>query len=171
MVFGVSIGIAIVFVLAALTISKQYPLGGIIRTLREPLTIGIVLLTWGTMAFKDVLGLSGAIVEISDYIASIGIPLLPVLIILPAIAGMLTGIVQACVGVSFPLIMSIIDPTLGYVMLAFVSGIVGVMISPIHLCFILTVDYFRADFFTSYKSILGPSLVLIVAALGLFWIF
>ena len=87
---------------------------------------------------------------------------------LPLVAGMLTGLVQACIGVSFPLVMGVIEPSIGYVMLAYVSGVVGVMISPVHLCLILTVEYFKADFMRSYKPLFLPSALVLAVTLCIF---
>lgn len=161
----------LILVLCCLILQKRYPLLRIWQTLIEPLTIRIVLLTWGIMAFKDVLELSGAVVQVSNSIAVLKVPVLVLLIVLPLITGMLTGMVQACAGISFPLLVSIVEPSAGYAMLAYVAGTVGVMISPIHLCLILTIDYFKANFMRCYKSLILPGLTPIAAALGIYWFY
>ena len=155
-------------VLTGLILQQKYPLHRVWQTLRDPLTLRIVFLTWGTMAFKDVLQASGAVLEVSQAIIASGVPALLILIILPLTVGMLTGLVQACIGVSFPLVMAVVEPTAGYVMLAYVSGVVGVMISPVHLCFILTAEYFKADFMQAYKPLVLPSLLVVAGTLFLY---
>nr|WP_315987918.1 DUF401 family protein [Desulforamulus aquiferis] len=55
----VSIVISIIGVLLLLIIQKRYPLQPLIKTIFEPLTARIVFLTWGTLAFKDVLEAPG----------------------------------------------------------------------------------------------------------------
>ncbi|MFZ5649420.1 MAG: DUF401 family protein [Bacillota bacterium] len=155
-------------VLAGLIIQKKYALARVWQTVRDPLTLRIVFLTWGTMAFKDVLQASGAVVQVSGSIVSAGIPTLLILITLPLVVGVLTGLVQACIGVSFPLVMAMVEPSAGYVMLAYVSGVVGVMISPVHLCLILTAEYFKADFMRSYRPVIVPSLMVVAGTLVLY---
>ncbi|WP_347487779.1 DUF401 family protein [Desulfoscipio sp. XC116] len=161
---------ALILVLCCLILQKRYPLALIWQTLKEPITIKIVLLTWGVMAFKDVLELSGAVVQVSNAIAILAVPILVLVIILPLITGMLTGMVQACAGIAFPLLVSIVEPTTGYAVLAYVAGTVGVMISPLHLCLILTIDYFKVNFMSCYKSLILPGLMPIAAALGIYWL-
>ncbi|MFZ5646548.1 MAG: DUF401 family protein [Bacillota bacterium] len=155
-------------VLAGLIIQKRYPLARVWQTVKDPLTVKIVFLTWGTMAFKDVLQVSGAVVQVSNSIVSAGVPTLLILIALPLVVGVLTGLVQACIGVSFPLVMAMVEPSAGYVMLAYVSGVVGVMISPVHLCLILTAEYFKADFMRSYRPVIVPSLMVVAGTLVLY---
>lgn len=164
----VPIALALLAVLAALVVQKKYPLRQVWETLREPMTAGIVFLIWGTMAFKDVLQVSGAVSQVSGTFISSGVPPYAVAIVLPLLAGILTGLVQASIGVGFPLVMGIVEPTAAYVMLAYVSSVVGVMLSPVHLCFILTNDYFQADFFRSYRSLIAPSLLVLAGAVTLF---
>jgi len=155
-------------VLTGLILQQKYPLQRVWQTLRDPLTVRIVFLTWGTMAFKDIIQSSGAVLEVSQVIIASGVPTVLILIILPLAVGMLTGLVQACIGVSFPLVMAVVEPTAGYVMLAYVSGVVGVMISPVHLCFILTAEYFKADFMRSYKPLVLPSLLVVAGTFLLY---
>ncbi|HBV99549.1 MAG: hypothetical protein JL50_13385 [Peptococcaceae bacterium BICA1-7] len=164
----VPIVLALLAVLAALMAQKKYPLIQVWDTLREPMTAGIVFLIWGTMAFKDILQVSGAVSQVSGIFISSGVPPYAVAIVLPLMAGILTGLVQACIGVSFPLVLGVVEPTAAYVMLAYVSAVVGVMMSPVHLCFILTNDYFQADFFRSYRSLIAPSLLVLAGAVTLF---
>ncbi|MCL6560794.1 MAG: DUF401 family protein, partial [Firmicutes bacterium] len=85
-------------VLFILIVIKRHPLRFVRQTLREPLTRRIVFLTWGTMAFKDVLQASGAVYQVSNAVAALGIPAVFIVILLPLVVGMLTGLVQACIG-------------------------------------------------------------------------
>jgi hypothetical protein len=45
-----------------------------------------------------------------------------------------------------------------------VSGFVGILLSPAHLCLFLTLDYFRADIRETYKILVWPALVIFLAA-------
>ena len=164
----ISVVAAIGIILFLLILIKRYPLRSVWKTLIDPLTARIVFLVWGTMVFKDVLELSGAVHQVSQSITSLGVPPVVIITLLPLAVGMLTGLVQACIGVSFPLVMALVHPSVGYVMLAYVSGVVGVMISPVHLCLILTVEYFKADFMRSYKPLFLPSMLVIIATLFIF---
>lgn len=169
--FHVQIALALTIVLLLLIIQKKYSLMSVGQTLLEPLTLRIVFLTWGTMAFKDVLEVSGAVDQVSFAFNNIGIPQIAALILLPLLIGILTGLVQACIGVSFPLVMALVEPSPSYVMLAYVAGVSGVMLSPVHLCLILTVEYFKADFIKSYRPLFVPTLVIVLFSTIAFKIF
>jgi hypothetical protein len=50
-------------------------------------------------------------------------------------------------------------------MFAYVSGFVGILLSPAHLCLALTADYFKADLREVYKILIWPVGVVFSAAL------
>lgn len=141
---------------------KKYPWRHIIHTLMEPMTRRIFFLIWGVMAFKTVLQHTGAAEQLSNTIATYNIPTVLVATILPVSIGLLTGLVQACTGVTFSMLMGLVEPTAAYVMLVYSAGVIGVMLSPVHLCFILTVEYFETDFFTAYTKLILPSLLVFI---------
>lgn len=156
---------AIGIILIILVIHKRCPLGLVWKTLIDPLTFRIVFLVWGIMAFKDILKFSGAVDQISQAITSLGVPPIVLLTLLPLMVAMLTGLLQACVAVSFPLVMAMVEPSASYVMLAYISGMVGLMLSPVHLCLVLSVEYFKADFVRSYNPVLLPSAIMLAVTI------
>ena len=50
---------------------------------------------------------------------------------------------------------------MGLVALAFVAGFVGVMLSPLHFCLVLTVQQFQADFGRVWRRT-APAILLIL---------
>ena len=55
------------------------------------------------------------------------------------------------------------SPNLWLEALAFASGFAGVMLSPVHLCFVLTREYFSADTAIVYHRLIAPSLIVLAA--------
>jgi hypothetical protein len=53
----------------------------------------------------------------------------------------------------------------GLLALAFGSGFAGVMLSPLHLCLVLTREYFNADITKVYRLLWLPSLLVLAAVL------
>ena len=51
-----------------------------------------------------------------------------------------------------------------YIFLAYLSGYLGMILSPTHLCLILTNDYFKSDLLKVYREIAIP--VIIMAVFG-----
>lgn len=118
----------------------------------------VFILIFGVMLFKQVLEMSGAINNISIFFNNEGIPLLPILLFLPFITGLLTGLTVAFVGSTFPLLIGISNSVdIKEITLAFASGYIGVLLSPVHLCLLLTRDYFFADLRGIYKKIIPAS--------------
>jgi hypothetical protein len=90
-----------------------------------------------------------------------------VLFALPFLVGLLTGITVAYVGITFPLLLPLMggaDPDLGMLVFAFAAGFAGVMFSPVHLCLVLTKDYFKADLSPIYRTMLVPEILVMAVA-------
>jgi len=49
-------------------------------------------------------------------------------------------------------------------MFAYVSGFVGILLSPAHLCLVLTLDYFRASLKDVYRIMIIPVIIIFMAA-------
>jgi hypothetical protein len=55
-------------------------------------------------------------------------------------------------------------------MLILVSGATGVMLSPMHLCFLLTNEYFGVTPGSVYRQLWKPCVALVAAGMVYFWI-
>jgi len=137
-----------------------------------------LLLLLAVLAFKEALSACGALDQIPPALDSAGIPPLVPLFLAPFLVGLLTGVNQAYVGITFPLLAPLMRHAgsadampapldMSLVMFAYVSGFLGILLSPTHLCLVLTREYFAADFRRVYRLLAVPVLVLFVAALGL----
>ena len=141
----------------------------LIAYLKEAFSLNIIVLIYGVMLFKNMLEVSGAVTQMVSFLAIMKLPLLVVLFVLPFIVGLLTGIVQAYIGVTFPLLIPLIVASsngtvdLPLLSFAFISGYCGVMLSPVHLCYLLTCEYFGTDINRVYRYLLltVPALPLI----------
>ncbi len=41
--------------------------------------------------------------------------------------------------------------------LAYIASVVGILITPMHLCMVVTADYFRADIGEMLRAVLAPA--------------
>jgi hypothetical protein len=87
---------------------------------------------------------------------------------------LLTGLAVGAFGVSFPVIMPLLVAgglNMGAVALAYTGGFLGVMLSPLHLCFSLTRDYYQAEWGPNYRMLLPSILAVaaVAAALYVLW--
>lgn len=146
-----------------------YRFGGreILRVLKHGFALEVIVLIFGTMVFKFCMENSGAVVRLSLFFAEKGIPLLPVLFALPFLTGLLTGLTVGFVGSTFPLLISLgHGANLNQIVFAFVSGYTGVLLSPVHLCLVLTREYFGANVWGMYKRILPACGIIMAVALA-----
>ncbi|MBN2444354.1 MAG: DUF401 family protein, partial [Spirochaetales bacterium] len=105
---------------------------------------------------------------------SIGIPLIAIVVLIPFIAGMTSGLAIGFVGAAFPIVISILGPEphmgilLATTLLAFTSGYMGMMLSPVHVCFVVTNEYFKTRLVNSLGGLLKPAFVVMIGAAGLY---
>jgi len=88
----------------------------------------------------------------------------------PFFVGMMTGMSAAALGIGLPVLLPIIvqgEANLYYAILAFTGSFAGVMISPMHLCLVVTRNYFKADMGKIYKMLILPLTIIILSALVL----
>jgi len=117
--------------------------------------------------FKRILETSGALVSLTQVFRPEGVSAYFLLFTVPFLLGLLTGVNHAFVGISFPILLPIFgisQPDMVLVMFAYVSGFVGILLSPAHLCLILTLDYFQADLRSVYKILIWPCLIVFIAS-------
>jgi integral membrane protein (TIGR00529 family) len=145
---------------------------------------GIIVRTWQSaqvlisvvmvIYFKQMLEASRAVDGFHQGLSHLGVPPLVLLVALPFSIGLMTGLTIAFVGVAFPILLPIFtggDNLFVYLMLAYASGYCGVLLSPLHLCLILTKDYFKAELRKVYRLLLAPVGIVWGVALLLFSLF
>lgn len=165
-VLRVQVHWALLISVAGLFLYYRYSPRKAMSAIRRSFSLDFLILIAGVMLFKEVMEVSGAVQNMSRYFTEAGVPLMPILLVLPFITGVLTGLTIGFVGATFPLIMSLLpDAPLWAVSFAFGSGFLGVLLSPVHVCLILTREYFKADMWGIYRRMLpAGAAVLIVAA-------
>ncbi len=133
---------------------------------------GILIVS--VMVFKKILGTSGALDAVGHAVPPQGWGAYVLLFAAPFIVGWLTGVNQAFVGISFPMLLPILgagNPDMVLVVFAYVSGFVGILLSPAHLCLITTVEYFRTSLRDVYKILLPAASYIWAAALLMLVVF
>jgi len=140
----------------------------VFKALKESLNRELLLTVIIVMGFKSVLESSQAIRAVSIALSSSGIPFWLIAVLIPVLIGVMTGMTFAPIAIGFPILIPLFqkDPHfLNYMMLAFAAGISGDLLSPFHLCLILTKDYFRADLKRVYRVMWLPVTSVLTMAL------
>lgn len=133
----------------------------------KSISLKTVLLVASVMVFKRILEVSGALSSVTQVFLPEGISVYLLLFFIPFFLGLLTGVNHAFVGISFPILLPVLgegNPDMVLVLFAYVSGFVGILLSPAHLCLFLTLDYFKADLRDVYKILIWPTSVIFISA-------
>jgi uncharacterized protein len=136
--------------------------------------IKMVFMVAAILIFKGILEDSRAVDTVSAEMLRWRIPLVPIAMLLPFLVGTVTGITIAFVGTTFPILISLILALdqgalmLPYLMLALACGFTGVLVSPLHLCLLLSNEYFRTGMGPVYRLMRVPLLALAAAAIAYF---
>ena len=131
----------------------------------------LVLVVISAMVFMYALGVVDAGSSMGAEMKDLGMPVVVVVAVLPFIAGMVLGVAVGFVGTSFPIVLPLAagnSVPVAYVMLAYAFGHMGQMLSPIHICQIVTLEYFKSSYREVYPRIIPPAILTAAGACGLF---
>jgi len=104
-----------------------------------------------------------------------GIMLVLTFMLLPFISGVLTGLMIGFVGLAFPLLIGIVqhsplqEYTLPLIVLAMVAGNCGQLFTPLHVCLVVTAEFFKTTLPDLLRSLALPVLAFGIA--GALWAF
>jgi integral membrane protein (TIGR00529 family) len=156
-----------------------------IKTIKSKKTFLLILVIIGIQSFSATLTASidnagsTLVSSMRDEMISMGIPIILVIVFVPLISGIVTGVGFAFVGASFPIVFALLGPSPGFnvlasaTTLAYASGYIGMILSPLHVCFVITAEYFKTSIFKVYPFLIGPiAFVFLVAVIlsGLYYL-
>jgi len=136
------------------------------RSLKTGLSYKLVFLVFGILSFQTALESSGAIASIQRLSVEYGFPEELIIITVSFTAGLLTGMYAAFVALAYSLLAGFLYQSAinsANIFLAYLSGYLGMMLSPAHLCLVLSNEYFRSNLLSVYKILIWPALLLGVA--------
>ncbi|NDV22985.1 DUF401 family protein [Desulfovibrio sp. JC022] len=125
--------------------------------------------------FKDILGACGVVDELAR-LAGGEAALIAAAVFVPFLVGFIAGITLAFVGAAMPLVVGLVqasglhDQLPAWAVLCMFSGFAGIMASPLHICFLLTCEYFKVDMVAAWKKVVIPSLVLMLLGVAYFFV-
>jgi len=152
------------------------PKDQILKLLITPRLLRMIYMIAAILVFKGILTDSNAAVAVSRELVKLHIPLVLIAVTLPFLVGLSGGIVIAFVGSALPILLPLITSQgeaqflPAYTMLILSSGFAGVMLSPLHLCFLLSNEYFNTPMSSVYRHLWLPCLVLLGVSILYFYI-
>ena len=154
MVYGALIGFLSALLPHFMRVSKR-------EIIKHALQPKIVFLLIAVMYFKYLLQSTGAVETLPRTILELNLPVVLVITTTPFLVGLMTGISFAYVGMTFPLLLPFFT---GFdkIALAYLSGYMGMLFSPVHLCLVFSAEYYKAELGRVYRKMLIPAVLLFV---------
>ncbi len=116
------------------------------------------------------------VARLQSELFSLGIPALLIIMLLPFIVGLTTGVTLGFVAASFPIVISLIGrdsgggALLSTAFIAYASGFMGVLLSPVHICLVMTCGHFKTSVFDTILKLMKPVSAMISFAVILYFI-
>ncbi len=170
-IFSLDLLWSVLISLIALIILERPALSQFIPVAREAFAPRLLALVFGILSFQQMLELTGSVSSIPRLTIDLGFPPAVVIFALTFTVGLLTGMVSAFIGLSYPLLAGYLykpDINLGNIFFAFLSGYLGMILSPTHFCLVLTNEYFKSNLGKVYRRLSIPILLLFLGGLILY---
>jgi len=157
---GIIFSIALLYFIVKIK-PKEY-----LQIIKKSITWKLALAIFGIMIFREMFEVSGATNIIANIIGSLPFPAIIVIITIPIILGILTGYNLGAVALSYPLVEPFFQSSginiVGLTSIIFISSLVGYLISPIHLCNVVSSEYMKTDTTRMYKMYIPSAIVLLL---------
>ncbi len=169
--FELGILAALALAIATVFVQNRADMAFLWQSLKQRELRQTLVLVAAIFAFNAVMEQAGVVQELVKLGG--GAALVTAAVFVPALVGMVAGISMAFVGAAFPLMLGLLDQlhlqhqAMAWAMLALVSGFAGVMASPLHICFIMTCDYFQVDLARAWRAVAAPCAALV--GFGVVW--
>ena len=147
-----------------------------LQMLKQTDTWLMIILVIGIQTFSSALSCpvdtsgSTLVTGMRDELVRTGIPLITVIMLIPFISGMVTGVAFGFVGASFPIVFALVGPhpslsvAAATTTFAYTFGFMGMMLSPMHACFVVTAEYFQVSLFGTYRYLIGPVAIILLTS-------
>ncbi len=161
--------------LVVLQLQRPAPLAAWRRAVVSPKSLGLVCIivlarVYGTFIEARLADGTFLMEHVREELDAFSIPAIALVVLIPFISGLTTGITVGYIGASFPVVLSLAPPDAAglyaTIVLGYASGYIGMMLSPIHVCLIVTNEYFKTGLADSLRGLLKPATLLFVCAVA-----
>lgn len=140
------------------------------NTLLPSLKWQLAIIPVGINFLRLSLDTAGVPKTLADLLLNLNIPLEALIFIMPLLISFFTGIHLASVSITIPLFLPLLSGQnlVQPMFLLLTAATVGYWMSPFHLCFILNMQYFKANYLETVRLMIWPSLTLAAAGIVMF---
>lgn len=147
---AVSMGLVVLGMVAILRLQRKQVIEMLTNSFDKKILWGILSI----MFFQHTLTASGLVQELVALFQGINLPIAIMIGLSALMVGILTGSPQGVVAITFPIISVLAPGSINTATTVYIMGIAGSMLSPAHLCLIVTGEYFKGDIFKSLRPVL-----------------
>jgi integral membrane protein (TIGR00529 family) len=157
---GVSFSLLLLYALINIDVTTY------LTIIKKSLTWNLALAIFGIMILREMMKISQMHLLITETMQSLAFPGLLIVILIPLLLGALTGYNLGAIALSYPLVDPFFSFTgvhiIGLTSLIFMSSLIGYLISPIHLCNVLSSEYLKTDTTRMYKMFIPAAVTLLL---------
>ena len=160
---GIGLAIGVAFVLVMNRVRPRRAAALLRRGFDWRLPFAII----GVMCFRYMMETSGAVSTVLPYVEATGLPTTPLLIAIAWTVGLATAMPTAGIAIIIPIAIVMAEnltPIL--TSLIYLTMIFSYLISPMHLCLVLTVEYYEARLHTVYQKLIPIAVAAYLAFLA-----
>ena len=159
-------GSLLVGILVAMLLGKVSPENGLLmfrNGVRWELALSIISMLY----LRDMIETTGSVTTLFEVVIESGVPILAIAIIVPMFIGAISGSPAMGVGIAFPILLPLLgDPNIHITSIVFLGITCTYITSPLHLCLVLTNNYFRSDLNKVIKYLAPSSFALYLIGLA-----
>jgi hypothetical protein len=162
---GVAVWICVLVGIAMVVVMRKVDLKRTVTFFTKGVKLDLVAAVFATLYFRYMVVGSGSVNTLLTGILGMGVPLLLLFIVIPLLVGAISAQPTLGIGIVFPILMPLVAPIdVNWMTIMFAGIVAGYTASPLHLCLILTNQYYKSDLNKVYKYLI-PGLLLLVAAM------
>ena len=165
-IIGLDAAPAFFIAVLSLMVQQRMSLSEVKTALKHGFSPKILFMLCSVMFFKTVVEASGVAQLLFADMQAMNMPPLAILMALPFLIGLSTGISSGMAGIAIPLVMPFIlaggEVSGEALLVAYGCGGLGHLLSPLHACLILSAEYLKARLMDVYRYLLPPAAVVLV---------
>ena len=134
------------------------------QMVKKGFSANLGIAVFSIMFYRNITNVSGVAEVVAKYLQHISMPALVIIPVLSFAIGVLTAHNMAAIALAYPMLYPVIGNDIHLISLLYVSSFMGYLISPLHLCVVVSYEYFKPKFTELYKLMIPPALLMVIVA-------
>lgn len=153
-------------IFVAMILGRMKPEQGLLM-FKNGIKWDLVLSIISMLYLRDMIEITGSVTSLFDVVIASGVPILAIAIVVPLFIGAISGSPAMGVGIAFPILLPLFKaPNIHLTSIVFLGITCTYITSPLHLCLVLTNDYFKSDLNKVIKYLAPSSFALYIVGLA-----